>query len=141
YFRAKPVIGELCGSRGFRSITADAIETHKGWSPETGDRKMLVRTKLLFTFLMLATAAAGQQQPQPTTTTGERRDVTPAKTPEQLIPHEFELSFFAGGSYFRGIDDPLRTKLVRGGMFGASFTADPWKHIGIETGYTIYGVN
>src|SRR5436190_18512057 len=102
---------------------------------------MLVRTTLLCTFLMLATAAAGQQQPQPTTTTGERRDVTPPKTPEQTIPHEFELNFFGGASYFRGIDDPLRTKLVRGGMLGAQFTADAWNHLALETGYTIYGVN
>jgi len=102
---------------------------------------MLVRTTLLCTFLMLATAAAGQQQPQPTTTTGERRDVTPPKTPEQSIPHEFELNFFGGGSYFRGMDDPLRTKLVRGGLLGAQFTADAWNHLAIENGYTIYGVN
>ena len=102
---------------------------------------MLVRTTLLCTFLMLATAAAGQQQPQTTTTTGERRDVTPPKTPEQTIPHEFEVNFFGGPSYFRGMDDSLRTKLVRGGTLGAQFTVNPWNHIGIETGFNIYGVN
>ena len=100
---------------------------------------MLVRTTLLCTFLMMATAAAGQQQP--TTTTGERRDVTPPKTPEQSIPHEYELNFFGGGSFFRGMDDPRRTKLVRGGVFGAQFTSNPWNYIGVETGFNIYGVN
>jgi outer membrane protein OmpA-like peptidoglycan-associated protein len=90
---------------------------------------------------MLATAAAGQQQPQTTTTTGERRDVTPPKTPEQSIPHEYELNFFGGPSYFRGMDDPRRTKLVKGGVFGLQFTANPWSHIGLETGFNIYGVN
>jgi len=92
---------------------------------------------------MLATAAVvGQQQPQPTTTTGERRDVTPPKTPEQTIPYLYELNFFAGGSYFRGVDDQFgESHLVKGGILGAQFTANPWNHIGIETGYTLYGVN
>jgi outer membrane protein OmpA-like peptidoglycan-associated protein len=39
------------------------------------------------------------------------------------------------------MDDSLRTKLVRGGTLGAQFTANPWSHIGIETGFNIYGVN
>jgi outer membrane protein OmpA-like peptidoglycan-associated protein len=102
---------------------------------------MLVRITLLCTFLMLATAAVGQQQPQPTTTTGERRDVTPPKTPEQTIHHEFELNFFGGPSYFRGMDDAFRTKLVKGGVLGAQFTVNPWNHVGIETGFNIFGVN
>lgn len=102
---------------------------------------MLVRISLLCTLLIAATAGFGQQQPQTQTQTGERRDVTPAKTPEQEIPHEFELSFSGGGSYFTGTDDIRRTKLVRGGILGASFTANPWNKVGIETGYTYYGVN
>jgi hypothetical protein len=104
---------------------------------------MLVRITLLCTLLVSATAAFGQQQPQPQTQTqtGERRDVTPTPTPEQTIPHEFELGFSAGGSYFTGTDDIRRTKLVRGGILGASFTANPWNKVGIETGYTYYGVN
>jgi outer membrane protein OmpA-like peptidoglycan-associated protein len=97
---------------------------------------MLVRITLLCTFLTLATAAVGQQ-----TTTGERRDVTPPKTPEQSIPHEFELNFFGGGSYFRGMDDSRRTKLVKGGVLGSQFTVNPWNYVGIETGFNIYGVN
>lgn len=102
---------------------------------------MLVRITLLCTLLIFATAAVGQQQPQPTRTVGDRVDVTPAKTPEQTIPHEFELNFFGGGSYFRGIDDPRRTKLVKGGIVGAQFTSNIWNHVGIEQGFTIYGVN
>jgi outer membrane protein OmpA-like peptidoglycan-associated protein len=104
---------------------------------------MLVRISLLCTLLIAATAGFGQQQPQPQTTTqtGERRDVTPPKTPEQSIPHEFELGFYAGGSYFKQIEDPRFTKLVRGGLVGASFTANPWNYVGIETGFNIYGVN
>jgi outer membrane protein OmpA-like peptidoglycan-associated protein len=102
---------------------------------------MFARLTLLCTFLVFATAAAGQQQPQPTRTEGERRDVTPPKTPEQSIPHEFELNFFAGASYFNWIPDEFHTKLRRGGIVGAQFTANPWSHFGIETGYTIYGVN
>src|SRR6185503_18077686 len=100
---------------------------------------MLVRTSLLCTFLMLGTAAVAQQQPQPTTTTGERRDVTPPKTPEQSINHEYELNFFTGPSYFRHTDASIRTKLVKGGVLGAQFTVNPWNHIGIESGFNIYG--
>jgi outer membrane protein OmpA-like peptidoglycan-associated protein len=99
---------------------------------------MLVRVTMLCTFLMLATAAVGQQ---PTTTTGERRDVTPPKTPEQSINHEFELNFFGGASFYRGIHDSFDTKLIKGGVLGAQFTANPWNKIGIETGFGIYGVN
>jgi len=99
---------------------------------------MLVRTTLLCGFLVMATTATAQQ---PTTVTGERRDVTPPKTPVQSIPHlyEFDLSF--GGSYFRGIDDPLKSKLEKGGILGASFTANAWTHVGIETRYIYYGTN
>src|SRR5437667_12733969 len=100
---------------------------------------MLVRITLLFTLLMLATAAVGQQQP--TTTPGERRDVTPPKTPEQSTYHMFELNFFGGPSYFRHTDQTIRTKLVRGGLIGTQFTVNAWNHLGIETGFTIYGVN
>jgi outer membrane protein OmpA-like peptidoglycan-associated protein len=101
---------------------------------------MLVRvvTLLLCTFLTLATAAVAQQ---PTTVTGERRDVTPPPTPEQSINHEYELSFFGGASYYRGMRDAFDTKLVRGGVLGTRFTANPWNHVGIETGINIYGVN
>jgi outer membrane protein OmpA-like peptidoglycan-associated protein len=101
---------------------------------------MFLRFTLLSTFLFFATAAVAQQQ-QPTRTESPRQDVTPAKTPEQTIPHEYELNFFAGASYFNWIPDELHTKLRRGGIVGGQFTANPWNHWGIETGYTIYGVN
>ena len=104
---------------------------------------MLVRISLLCTLLLFATAAAGQQQPapQPTRVVGDRVDVTPPKTPEQSIPHVWELSGFAGPSYFNWIPDVRHTKLVRGGVTGARLTYNPWNHWGIESGWTIYGVN
>jgi outer membrane protein OmpA-like peptidoglycan-associated protein len=103
---------------------------------------MLVRITLLCTLLVSATTIAlGQQQPPTQTQTGDRRDVSPAKTPEQEIPHEMEISVYGGGSYFRGLDDARRTKLVRGGILGASFTSNAWNYVSIETGYNYYGVN
>jgi outer membrane protein OmpA-like peptidoglycan-associated protein len=39
------------------------------------------------------------------------------------------------------MDDSRKTKLVRGGIVGAQFTTNPWSHWGIETGFTIFGVN
>ena len=99
---------------------------------------MLARTLAVFALLIFAVSASTQAQQR---SVGERVEVTPPATPEQSVPHKYELNVFGGGSFMGNTDNSFNTDVIDGGVLGTSFTWNTGDKWAIEAGLSYYGVN